>query len=295
MLQYLCHGHAYTMEEYLRTVGKVFQDKIHIDHYARFVKRPQIRACSSYIFSDLERVKSADLPRVHQIWQKLDSLERAPKLLNHPLKVLKRVPLLQALYAQGLNEFNVYPLVQGILPTPERFPVFIRMANDHRGPRTRLLETPEELRQCLEHMQTHFEAWEQEPIITEFIDVADQNGIYKKYGAFKIGERIVPTHILLEKQWLVKNGDLEPSPYYVDEELDYVQTHPHQRELQEIFALAQIDYGRIDYGFYRGRLQVFEINTNPMLLGDGSDDFDCRLPRRKTVVAAVQEAFSELL
>ena len=30
-----------------------------------------------------------------------------------------------------------------------------------------------------------------------------------------------------------------------------------------MFAIARIDYGRIDYGIVGGRPQVYEINTNP--------------------------------
>ena len=45
-----------------------------------------------------------------------------------------------------------------------------------------------------------------------------------------------------------------------------MQTNPHEAELRAIFKLARIDYGRIDYGIKDGQIQVWEINTNPMLL-----------------------------
>ena len=32
------------------------------------------------------------------------------------------------------------------------------------------------------------------------------------------------------------------------------------------FALANIDYGRIDYGIVDGQVQTFEINNNPSVL-----------------------------
>jgi len=49
-------------------------------------------------------------------------------------------------------------------------------------------------------------------------------------------------------------------------ELAYARSNPHAVELAEIFALAQVDFGRIDYGLRNGRIEVFEINTNPDLL-----------------------------
>ena len=33
----------------------------------------------------------------------------------------------------------------------------------------------------------------------------------------------------------------------------------------DVFRLANIEFGRVDYGFCRGALQVWEINTNPTL------------------------------
>ena len=37
------------------------------------------------------------------------------------------------------------------------------------------------------------------------------------------------------------------------------------KQLREIFDLAQIEYGRIDYGMLDGKVQCWEINTNPGL------------------------------
>ena len=49
----------------------------------------------------------------------------------------------------------------------------------------------------------------------------------------------------------------------IHEELDYVTNNPHAAWLEEVFTVAGIEFGRIDYGVYHGRPQVWEINTNP--------------------------------
>ncbi|HEY6904140.1 MAG TPA: hypothetical protein VI216_07510, partial [Candidatus Acidoferrales bacterium] len=49
-------------------------------------------------------------------------------------------------------------------------------------------------------------------------------------------------------------------------ELEYVQSNPHAEWLRETFALANIRYGRIDYGLLDGKPQVWEINTNPTIV-----------------------------
>ena len=50
---------------------------------------------------------------------------------------------------------------------------------------------------------------------------------------------------------------------HYDQHLDYVRTNPHADELRKLFGAANIEYGRIDYTIADGRIQVFEINTNP--------------------------------
>ena len=248
----------------------------------------------SYIFSDLERIRPDALAVLGHFWQQLEALPHSIQLLNHPQKFLKRIPLLKLLYQMGINNFNIYPLVRGEFPQPERFPVFIRQANDHSGPRSELIYTQADLEQQIELMQAN-KTWGNAPIVTEFVDVVDAAGIYKKFGAYRIGDKIIPTHILLENNWVVKDGDLKPEPSYIDEELDYVQNNPHEKQLMHLFELAHIDYGRIDYAFSKdGRMQVFEINTNPELLGFGEGDFATRLPRRKHVRKELESAFRAL-
>jgi hypothetical protein len=35
--------------------------------------------------------------------------------------------------------------------------------------------------------------------------------------------------------------------------------------LRKVFDVAGVEYGRADFGFFQGRIQVFEINTNPCI------------------------------
>ncbi|MFI5426708.1 hypothetical protein [Aeromicrobium sp. UC242_57] len=50
------------------------------------------------------------------------------------------------------------------------------------------------------------------------------------------------------------------------EELEFIENFPHHDDVAEAFELAGLDYGRIDYGIVDGRMQVWEINTNPIVL-----------------------------
>ena len=87
----------------------------------------------------------------------------------------------------------------------------------------------------------------------------------RKYGAFKVLDRILARQIHFSRRWILREPDIR-TPETTREELEYVETNPHAEQLREIFALARIDYGRIDYSMVGGRIQVWEINTNPMIL-----------------------------
>src|SRR5690606_9525763 len=52
------------------------------------------------------------------------------------------------------------------------------------------------------------------------------------------------------------------------ESRDYVAENPHRQQLENIFELASIEYGRIDYGLVDGAVQTFEINSNPTVLAE---------------------------
>jgi hypothetical protein len=60
-----------------------------------------------------------------------------------------------------------------------------------------------------------------------------------------------------------------------------VATRPHDAGVRRIFEKANIEYGRIDYGVCRdGRIVVWEINTNPMVLMMPCDIAEERLTAR---------------
>jgi len=110
-------------------------------------------------------------------------------------------------------------------------------------------------------------------MIVEFCDTADANGIYRKYGAFIVGDRVFARHLMFSRDWVLKRRDLS-EPEMLREQRQYVEENPHEAALREIFRLAGIDYGRMDYGLLNGKIQVWEINTNPWIR---------RLPFRQSV------------
>ena len=217
----------------------------------------------AYCFADLELLSDAARQRAARRWEELAA--RGCRLLNHPTRSLLRYELLRELRRRGVNTFDVYRLADG--ESPKRFPVFLRTANDHKGSISPLLGSAEELDAATAALRGRGERLD-DKLVVEFCNTADPDGLYRKYGAFIVGERILPRHLFFSRHWVVKDWSVLDDAL-LREEQRYLATNPHERQLREIFAAARIEYGRIDYSLRGGEMQVWEINTNPIIIGMG--------------------------
>ena len=102
-----------------------------------------------------------------------------------------------------------------------------------------------------------------ELLVVEFCDPADAPGAYRKYSATCVQGRVAAQYVAVNRHWMVKFHGGKFREEWAHEERDYIRRNPHAAEINHIFSLAGIDYGRIDYGMLDGRIQVWEINTNP--------------------------------
>jgi hypothetical protein len=127
----------------------------------------------------------------------------------------------------------------------------------------------------------------------EFCDTADKEGVYRKYGAFVVGDRIVPRHVFFSRSWSVKVADLT-DPRCVKEELAYLDSNPHAEALGRVARIADISYGRIDYALLEGRVQTWEINTNPMIASNISQEIAARREVHLRFLALFESAFEAL-
>jgi hypothetical protein len=137
----------------------------------------------------------------------------------------------------------------------------------------------------------------QDIVVCEFVDTSDSNGHYHKYGAFVVDGRIVPAHLWFSENWVVKFGSSRQEREYCLRELDYIRSNPHDKELQRVCELANIQYGRVDYSVdSMNRIAVWEINTNPVVLPFISDPeiADKREPSHELFAIAFNEALRNL-
>jgi hypothetical protein len=225
-----------------------------------------------YVFTDFDRLSRYEIECAAAFATALARTVPNARILNHPLRALERYPLLIALHKAGINDFTATRLEGGA--RPPRYPVFIRAEDGYGGPETDVLHDDDAFDAAITELGERGLPLRGR-IAVGYNAERHPNGFYEKYGAFNIGGEIIPQHLMRGKSWVVKNhssnfdwiearsdDDIYSAPA-VSDELDYVRDNPHRAELAEAFALARIDFGRADYGIVNGRVQIYEINTNP--------------------------------
>jgi hypothetical protein len=263
MLYYVTRElHSYTIDDFLacfRRCGIAPPDFLRpITYEALFAnKRAPL---GNYVFTDLDRLSGYEIDAATEIACAISSADPGAAIINWPNRVLGRYALLRHLHEAGLNSFGVWRLDEERLPS--RYPVFIRREQDALGPESGLLQDETEYRTAITALQNSGKGLAGR-VAVQFCQQPDADGIYRKYGAFCFRGQIVPQHLFLSKNWNVKRSTIELSAAMIEEEERYVFGNPHAEQLRSIFELARIDFGRADYAIVNGRIEIFEINTNP--------------------------------
>lgn len=248
-------GHAYTVQDVKKAKNA---PRISLMNYDALIRGRWLRA-GTCIFTDLDRVSFWDLEHASHLYLELKNA--GLRVLNNPATVRSRYPLLRALRAAGLNDFNAYRVDE--IDSIERYPVFVRKIHGHRAPLSDLLQSRDDLVRTIESAIASGTPREN-LLVIEFAAEPLRPGIFRKLSAFRIGDAVVPHISVHDTVWLVKYGrkfDNIEDLYL--EELKILKENPYAEHLKKVFDVAGIEYGRADFGFYRGRIQVFEINTNP--------------------------------
>lgn len=280
---------ANLMQVFLAGIGRTLARRIKIVPYEHFLSATQVRVpFGTYVFTSFGQYLGSRTPpsaqRNRVIGLHAALLERLgpERVLNHPQHSLLRLGLLRALSDAGLNRFRAYPALER--DPGMRFPVFLRHELGTLWQAPTLIEDAETFSAHVRVVK------DPEVLAIEFCDTADAQGRYRKYGCFVVGGRIVPRHLFVSRNWLVKAADIVDAAV-VDEELEFLAANPHQRALLEVCRLARIDYGRIDYAVLDGQPQVWDINTTPQIGNDPKKD----VPQRQAVHTMFVQGFGEAL
>ena len=288
MINYLVTAdRAYTIKNYLDHWGINIRHLFRVISYTDLWLNRTIPG-GSYIFSDLERLVPAERVLAHHIYDVIVRNGCGVSPLNNPVLAADRITLLGRLWEARLNDFKAHKVTSSLRDV--RYPVFLRESNDHRGSLSGLLRSPKEVDIAVARAVLRGFPLES-LLLIEYCNTADSGGIYRKYSYFKINDALIPRHILFSKGWLLKFMDLE-SAHFLQEERIFLDKSPNRFEVGEIFRIAQIDYGRIDYSIdNNNKIQTWEINTNPTLLLVPTEYSVDRFPLQQAFAERLQTAF----
>ena len=293
MLYYVTRElHSYTIDRVIDAIPRVQlprPDFLQAVSYETLfaLKRAPI---GNYVFTDIDRLSGYEIDAAAEIARSLAKAAPTAMISNPPNRVLGRYALLRRLYETGINSFNVWRLDEERMPTA--YPVFIRREHDAFGPESPLLRDEREYRAAVAALLDAGKGLTGR-IAVQFVSTADQAGLYHKFGAFCFRGRIVPQHLMISDSWNVKRGNTDRGADLTQEEESYVRDNPHAEQIRRIFQVAEIDFGRADYCVVNGRIEVFEINTNPTF-PHARFSHDRKMIKRKIVLSGVYAGFKDL-
>lgn len=251
----------FLMRDYLACWGRELAGRMKIVHYEALAAAAELEG-GTYVLSALDQLDPSMAAFARELHGRFAGLEGF-RFLNHPVRTLQRHALLAELHRRGLNSFRAVRATSSDL-SALRYPVFMRGESTHDGALTPLLRSARELDVGLGLVAVLGRPLG-EVLVIEFCPTADADGYYRKYSAFVVGGRVMPRSLAYGRSWMLKQEGTRYSRRMVEEELDYVRTNPHRRQLEEIFAIAGVEYGRIDYSLLDGGIQTWEINLNPTI------------------------------
>ena len=252
---------SFCMREYLQQRGAAIADRVKIVEYEQLGDLAGLPA-GPVVFAAVDQIGRATTIAAAEIADRVARGAGQPAVLNHPATVLRRFDLLARLHETGCNRFKSIRATDD--PRSLTYPVFVREEDQHSGSLTPLLADRRALERALGEMV--FRGLRPSRLlIVEFCDTSGPDGLFRKYSAMKIGDTIVPRHLHVSPDWVTKSNSNLVDRTLLREELTFFERHPHQQWLRQVFEIARIEYGRIDYGICDGEPQVWEINTNPTL------------------------------
>jgi FtsZ-binding cell division protein ZapB len=252
--------HTYTVKVLARAQFGVATPRCEAVSYDELFTAAQVPA-ATYVFSDIERLSDLELGLASDLYRVLQAA--GCRVLNDPARVRTRYALLRSLREAGLNAFDAYR-ADGF-PRPNRFPVFVRAEAEHRPALTGLLPDQDSLDEALRTLIAQGQPL-RGLIVIEYCAEPVAPNIFRRYGTFRVGERIHLDHVVTEDSWNVKWGKLglaDEEQYKADDVA--IRANHYEEPLARAFDLAGLDYGRADFGLVDGRPQIYEINTNPGL------------------------------
>ena len=239
----------------------------------------------TWLFTDHERLSPYDLSSAAVFANRLK--EHGARIVNHPALVRGRFELLRRLREAGINDFSAYRAESD--PRPSRFPVFIRNEYDHNAKALALIESQTALDRALEELETQGIPLVGKLVI-EYSGEQALPDVWCRLSSYCVDGQIIAHHMAFFDHWVVKDGfdrrrmtTHRHEQQFLEMERRFVFDNQHADIIGRAFQLARIQYGRADCSLHNGRVQVFEINTNPNHASE-SDIYEDIHPAREAII-----------
>jgi glutathione synthase/RimK-type ligase-like ATP-grasp enzyme len=176
-----------------------------------------------------------------------------------------------------------------------RYPVLLRRAGTHTGEFIGVFDRPEDVSRSLSATGEH--------IITEFMNFAGADGLYRKYRVFFIGARPVFRHMLVSDHWNVHARDrtrfMASRPELLNEE-ESVLASPSaglsdeaMETLRRVRERMPLDFFGMDFAVApSGELLLFEANATMNFLPFAEDP---RFAYAKKILEPAHQAMHQLI
>ncbi|MBW4585412.1 MAG: hypothetical protein KME33_09330 [Aetokthonos hydrillicola CCALA 1050] len=128
------------------------------------------------------------------------------------------------------------------------------------------------------------------PIAVEFIDTKSEDGLYRKYRYFAVGDEGIPGPLMLSPSWEVR--DNKHRVFKIAEEIAYFTGEdPNHNILQKARKALGFDFMAFDYSYdSQGNIVVWEPNPFPVIWGSTDN-----LPEMKYQLPAMDRVYISLL
>lgn len=251
----------FSIADYLENQGRPIADRLRLMFYPELVHRKKL-SLGTYVFCALDRLTASEKEITLRAWETLEAAGDGVRLLNHPHKTLLRYDLLRKLYESGVNGFNAYRASETW--SPQCYPVFLRLENEHTGDIGGLLYNAKELYAALARAVLLGYRL-RELLIVEYCHTANAQGFFRKYSTFIVGDRVLARFSNVGRNWMVKAEGQYMDESTVLEERRFILENQHEEALRQVFRLGRVDFGRADFSVIDGKVQVWEINLGPTI------------------------------
>jgi len=216
---------------------------------------------ATYIFTSVDRLDSNERRLAGKVYRHINNAGLGFRALNDPSHAKGRYRLLRALFDAGINKFNAYLAVEQ--PKPTKFPVFVRRNSMSTAPLTGLIMSQHELEVSLNNFEKMGEPLD-DLVVIEYNAREVAPNVFQKWSAYNAGGSISLNYAISECNWLVKYGEIDIiGHHFYEREFELLQSNAFEKQVRKVFEIADIEYGRVDFGLVEGEPQFYEVNFNP--------------------------------